>query len=146
MVGVGGVVIDKNRVLLARRGSPPLQNQWSIPGGALELGETLAQGVTRELREETGLDVNVIELIEVFERLDPAPHGQETSAESDLRPRYHYVILDYLCEVRGGTLRAGSDALELAWATEEELAKFGVTEAALRVLQKAFALARSRNP
>lgn len=139
------MVIDKGRVLLARRGSPPLQNQWSIPGGALELGESLAQGVARELREETGLDVNVIELIEVFERLDPTPHGQETSAEGGPFPRYHYVILDYLCEARSGTLRAGSDALELAWAREEELGKFGLTEAAMRVLRKAFALARSRN-
>jgi 8-oxo-dGTP diphosphatase len=143
-VGVGGVVIDKGRVLLARRGSPPLENQWSIPGGALELGETLAQAVVRELKEETGLDVNVLELIEVFERLDPAPPGEGASPGGGSRPRYHYVILDYLCGARGGSLHAGSDALDLVWAREDELGKFGLTEVALRVLRRAFALARSR--
>jgi 8-oxo-dGTP diphosphatase len=139
LVGVGGVVIDNERALLIRRGGPPLEGQWSIPGGMLELGETLEQGVARELAEETGLAVNVLELIEVFERIDPALPGADGDAA---RPRYHFVILDYLCEARGGTLCAGSDALEFAWAREDELGKFGLTVIATRVLRKAFAMAR----
>jgi 8-oxo-dGTP diphosphatase len=144
VVGVGGVVIDAGRALLVRRASPPLEDQWSIPGGALELGETLAQGVARELEEETGLEVNVLDLIEVFERIDPALPGENGSSGGASRPRYHYVILDYLCETRGGRLCAGSDARELAWAREDELEKFNLTPTASRVLRKAFALARSR--
>jgi 8-oxo-dGTP diphosphatase len=144
LVGVGGVVIDNQRALLIRRGSPPLQGQWSIPGGLLELGETLAQGVARELEEETGLRVNVLELIEAIERIDPAVPGVDSTHGDPARPQYHFVILDYLCEMRGGTLRAGSDAKDFAWAREEELANFGLTAVATRVLQKAFALARER--
>jgi 8-oxo-dGTP diphosphatase len=139
LVGVGGVVIDNGRALLIRRAGPPLEGRWSIPGGLLELGETLAQGVARELAEETGLEVNVLELIEAFERIHP-----ELPRAGGSRPQYHFVILDYLCEVRGGALRAGSDALELAWAHEDQLAKFDLSLLATRVLQKAFAMGRAR--
>jgi 8-oxo-dGTP diphosphatase len=144
LVGVGGVVIDNMRALLIRRGGPPLEGQWSIPGGMLELGETLEQGVVRELSEETGLDVKVIEIIEVFERIFPAPPNADGTPGDASRPRYHFVILDYLCELRGGTLCAGSDALEFAWVREEELVKFDLTAAAARVFRKAFARARER--
>src|ERR1017187_2453870 len=144
LVGVGGVVIDNGRALLIRRGSPPLQGQWSIPGGLLELGETLAQGVARELAEETGLEVNVLELIEAVERIHPALPCADGTPGDAVRPQYHFVILDYLCEVRGGTLRAGSDALEYAWAREDQLVKFDLTPLATRVLRKAFAMARAR--
>ena len=142
MVGVGGVVIDSGRALLIRRGGPPLQGEWSIPGGLLEVGETIEQGIARELAEETGLDVRVVELIEVFERIFPAPPGANGAAPDPKRPQYHFVVLDYLCELRGGTLAAGSDATEFAWAREEELVKFNVTVAVNRVLRKAFAMAR----
>jgi 8-oxo-dGTP diphosphatase len=144
LVGVGGVVVDHDRALLIRRAGPPLEGQWSIPGGMLELGETLEQGVARELAEETGLEVSVVELIEVFERIFPAPPGADGTPGDVTRPQYHFVILDYLCELRGGTLCAGSDALEFAWAREEELLKFDLTVAATRVLRKAFARARER--
>jgi 8-oxo-dGTP diphosphatase len=144
MVGVGGVVVHENRALLIRRGSPPLEGQWSIPGGMLELAETLEQGVVRELSEETGLDVKVVELIEVFERIFPAPPDADGTPGDLARPRYHFVILDYLCEMRGGTLAAGSDATDFAWTREEELVKFDLTVAATRVLRKAFAMARGR--
>ena len=144
LVGVGGVVIDDLRALLIRRGGPPLKGQWSIPGGMLELGETLEQGVVRELAEETGLDVKVIEIIEVFERIFPAPSNADGTPGETSRPQYHFVILDYLCELQGGTLCAGSDALEFAWAREEELPKFDLTVAAARVFRKAFARARER--
>ena len=144
MIGVGGVVIDDGRTLLIRRASPPLKGEWSIPGGLLEVGETLEQGAARELAEETGLEVRVLELIEVFERIFPAPPNADGTPGDSCRPQYHFVILDYLCEIRGGTLSAGSDALEFTWAREEELAKFNLTAAAMRVLKKAFARTRER--
>jgi 8-oxo-dGTP diphosphatase len=144
MIGVGGVVVHDGRALLIRRGSAPLKGEWSIPGGLLEVGESLERGVVRELAEETGLDVQVIELIEVFERIFPAPPKADGTPGDPARPQYHFVILDYLCEIRGGTIAAASDALELAWAREEDLAKFGVTVAVKRVLRKAFARAQER--
>jgi ADP-ribose pyrophosphatase YjhB (NUDIX family) len=121
-----------------------MEGQWSIPGGMLELGETLTEGVTRELAEETGLQVNVLDIIEVLERIFPAQPGEDGTPVDAGRPQYHFVILDYLCEAKGGTLRAGSDAREFAWAREEELAKFDLTVAATRVVQKAFAMVRMR--
>jgi ADP-ribose pyrophosphatase YjhB (NUDIX family) len=135
VVGVGGVVIRDGRALLIRRGSPPLEGQWSIPGGTLELGETITEGVRRELREETGLEVHVLDLIEVFDRIFPDGEG---------RPQYHFVILDYLCESATGAPRAGSDVTDAAWAGEEELARFELTATASRILKKAFALYRVR--
>ena len=132
IIGVGGVVISDGRVLLVRRGSPPLQGQWSIPGGILEVGETLIEGVQRELAEETGIDVRVRTLIEVFERIDRDPSG---------KAQYHFVVLDYLCEVVRGVARAGSDVSEVAWAAFHELEKYSLTEIASRVIQKAFELA-----
>jgi 8-oxo-dGTP diphosphatase len=135
VVGVGGVIIRDGRALLIRRGSPPLEGQWSIPGGTLELGETIAEGVRRELREETGLEVHVLDLVEVFDRIFPDGAG---------RPQYHFVIIDYLCESAEGTPRAGSDVTDVAWTGEDELARFDLTAAATRVLKKAFALSRAR--
>jgi len=142
VVGVGGVVIENGRTLLIRRGSEPLRGQWSIPGGTLELGETLEEGVARELREETGLEVRVIELIEVFDRI----YLESAAAEEAKRkgPRFHYVIVDYLCERLSGVAVAGSDVTELAFAAEEELGGFGLTETATRILRKAFAMAKTR--
>jgi ADP-ribose pyrophosphatase YjhB (NUDIX family) len=150
VVGVGGVVIEDGRALLVRRGSEPLKGQWSIPGGTLELGETLAQGVVRELREETGLEVRVLDLIEVFERIFPegGPAGGLSAAQrgaASPRPRYHFVVIDYLCERSGGELRAGSDVTEVALVREDELSNYRLTEAATRVLRKAFAMARARH-
>jgi 8-oxo-dGTP diphosphatase len=148
MVGVGGVVITGERVLLARRGGQPARGEWSIPGGLLEAGETLIEGVVRELREETGLTVRVVELIEVLERIFPEseknpPQASETR-DRRTGPRYHFVIIDYLCEVIEGEPRAGDDASELAFAPEEDLPRYGLTPAATRVIGKAFALARAR--
>ena len=135
LAGVGGVVIAEGRALLIRRGSPPLEGQWSIPGGMLELGETLVEGVRRELAEETGIEVRVLELIEVFERID---------LDAQSKPQYHFVILDYLCEMTGGELRAGSDVTDAAWASPSELAQYSLTPTATRVIRKAFEMARRR--
>ena len=143
VVGVGGVIIDLERTVLIRRGSEPLLGAWSIPGGALEIGETLQEGVARELLEETGIVVRVLDLIEVFDRIYPSNLADASTPAP--RPRFHYVIVDYLCERLGGEPRAGSDVTDLAFAREEELPKFNLTETATRVLKKAFAMSRARN-
>ena len=105
LIGVGAVVVHDGRVLLVRRGTEPLKGHWTLPGGLLEVGEALVAGVIREVREETGLDVEPIELIELLDRVH---------REGD-RVRYHYVIADYLCRVTGGELRAASDADAVRW-------------------------------
>jgi 8-oxo-dGTP diphosphatase len=142
MVGVGGVIIDDGRALLIRRGSEPLLGEWSIPGGTLELGETLEEGVARELSEETGLQVRVLELIEVFDRI----YVESTAGEREPKkgPRFHYVIVDYLCERLSGQPRAGSDVTDVAFAREDELHVYKLTETATRILRKAFAMDRVR--
>ena len=136
VVGVGGVIIADGRTLLIRRGHAPLKGEWSIPGGTLEVGETLTEGVRRELAEETGIEVRVLELIEVFERI---------FSDGDGRAKYHFVILDYLCEVASGSARAGSDVTDVAWAAEPELGQYSLTPTATRVIKKAFQMARERN-
>lgn len=134
VVGVGGVVICDGRVVLVRRAQEPRKGQWSLPGGRLELGESLREGVRRELREETGLDVQVGELIEAFERFYRAPDGQLA---------FHFVILDYLCWPVGGALRAGGDVTEVALAAEDELDRYALSPKAREVITKAFAMARA---
>lgn len=110
LVGVGAVVVHEGRVLLVQRGHEPLKGRWSLPGGMLELGESLTAGAAREVREETGLIVEPVELVELLDRI----HRQEE------RVRYHYVIADYLCRVVGGALKAGSDADAVRWAERAE--------------------------
>ena len=142
VVGIGGVIIEQGRTLLIRRGSEPLLGEWSIPGGTLELGESLQEGVARELREETGIEVRVLELIEVFDRVYQGE--QPSEVEMKPRPRFHFVIADYLCERLAGEPRAGSDVTDVAFVREEELPRFHLTETATRVLKKAFAMDRAR--
>ena len=110
IVAVGAVIVDAGRVLLVRRGREPLKGRWSLPGGALEVGESLSAGLVREVREETGLLVEPVELIELLDRI----HREGE------RVRYHYVIADYLCRVTGGALRAASDADEVRWTERAE--------------------------
>jgi ADP-ribose pyrophosphatase YjhB (NUDIX family) len=110
LVGIGAVVVDGMRVLLVQRGGEPLKGRWTLPGGVLEVGETLAQGVAREVREETGLEVEIVELVEVLDRI----HREEG------RVRFHYVLADYLCKVSGGQLRAASDADAVRWVERAE--------------------------
>jgi 8-oxo-dGTP diphosphatase len=142
LVGVGGVVIHRGRALLIRRGSEPLKGEWSIPGGMLELGESLQAGVARELLEETGLYVRVLDLIEVFDRI--YVQERDPASAPDQRPRYHYVIVDYLCERISGEARAGSDVTDVAFAHEDQLEQYHLTETATRVLRRAFAMAAER--
>jgi 8-oxo-dGTP diphosphatase len=142
VVGIGGVIIEDGRALLIRRGSEPLRGHWSIPGGTLEIGETLQQGVARELKEETGLEVRVLDVIEVFDRIFPAEAVDPASPGRG--PRFHYVIVDYLCERISGEAQAGSDVTDVVYAREDELDQFHLTETATRVLLKAFAMDRQR--
>jgi ADP-ribose pyrophosphatase YjhB (NUDIX family) len=110
LVGVGAVIVQDGRVLLIRRGTEPLLGRWSLPGGMLELGESLTGGVIREVGEETGLMVEALELVELLDRI----HRVGESV------RYHYVIADYLCRVVGGDLRAASDADAVRWVERAE--------------------------
>lgn len=135
-VGVGGVVVHDGRVLLIRRGKPPLFGRWIIPGGTVELGETLEQALVREMEEETGLRVRPGELLTLFDRI-------ERDGE---RVLYHYVIADYLCEIESGTLRAGSDALEAAFVAPDELHAFDLPAKALEVIDAALARVAARAP
>jgi 8-oxo-dGTP diphosphatase len=112
LIGVGAVIVENNRALLIRRGQPPLLGEWSLPGGVLECGETLRDAAVREAREETGLVVEVGEMLGVYERV---------IRSEDARVRYHYVLIDFLCRAVGGELKAGSDAAEAGWFSREEL-------------------------
>lgn len=135
IVAVGGVVIREARVLLIRRGQPPLEGRWSIPGGILEIGETIAEGIERELMEETGIRVRVLDLIEIYEKV---------LRDGGNEPRYHFVILDYTCEFVEGTARAGGDVTDTAWVSEQQLESLALTTAAKRVIHGAFSAVRAR--
>lgn len=131
IIGVGAVIIDRGRVVLVKRGSPPLLGEWSLPGGVVELGETLRTAAEREAHEETGLIVKASEVIEVLDRIVPGEKGA---------PKYHYVLIDFLCTVQGGELRAGGDAADVVWAGENELAQYKLEMPAMQVIRKAFSL------
>ena len=128
VVGVGGVLIRDGRVLLIRRGKPPLYGRWVVPGGTVELGESLEQALVREMREETGLEVVPLEILTVFDRIER--DGDQVV--------YHYVIVDYLCRWLGGEALAASDALEAAWAALDDLPRYDLPQKALEVVQDAF--------
>ena len=142
IVGVGGVLIENGKALLIRRGSEPLLGQWSIPGGTLELGETLLEGVARQMLEETAVTVRVLDLIEVFERI--SPYSTPEVRDAAQRPQFHFVIVDYLCEKVSGEAKAGGDATDVAFASEDDLPHYQLTDAATRVLRSAFAMERAR--
>jgi 8-oxo-dGTP diphosphatase len=131
IVGVGAVIIDNGRVLLVRRTRPPLQGEWSLPGGAVELGETLRAAAEREALEETGLIVKATDVIEVLDRITA---GEGQSIE------YHYVLIDFLCHRTGGTLAAGSDAGEVSWVSLDQLVKYRLEKITMEVIRKAFSL------
>jgi 8-oxo-dGTP diphosphatase len=128
VVGVGAVVVHEGRVALIRRGKEPLKGRWVVPGGTVEWGEALEDAVVRELQEETGLIVRPRALLTVFDRIDRGPDGV----------RYHYVILDYLCELVAGELSAGSDAAEAAWVAPQDLARYDLPQKALEVVTDGF--------
>jgi len=127
LVGVGAVIVRDNRVLLIRRGQPPLLGEWSLPGGVLECGETLRQATIREAREETGLIVETGELLGVYERVVHSEDG---------RVRYHYVLIDFLCRAVAGEPEAGSDAAEVNWFASEELDSLNLPTDTREVIEK----------
>ncbi len=135
VVGVGGVVVRAGAVLLVERAAEPLKGRWTLPGGVVELGETLEAALVRELQEETGLEVRVLELVEVLDRITP---------DDAQRVRYHYVLLDYLCEPSAGEARAGSDVAAVAWVQPEEFAAYDVPEKTRQVIQQGLALYQRR--
>jgi 8-oxo-dGTP diphosphatase len=129
LVGVGAIIIEAARVLLVKRAHPPIQGQWSIPGGVLEVGEMVREAAIREAREETGLIVEPGELLGVYDRILRDP---------EKRVQYHYVLIDFLCCATGGKLQAASDAAEVRWFTREELPALNLAEDTQDVIQKGF--------
>jgi ADP-ribose pyrophosphatase YjhB (NUDIX family) len=133
IVGVGAVIIDAGKVVLVRRRYEPLAGQWSLPGGTLELGETLETGAAREIREETGLYVEVGPIIEVFDRI---------MLDDERRVRYHFVLIDYLCRPVGGELQAGSDVDAAVLVAPASLRPYHLTAKASAVIARALELDR----
>ena len=131
VVSVGAVVIEGQRVLLVKRGQEPLKGRWSLPGGVVEAGEELHAAVVREVREETGLDVQVGEVVDVLDRI---------TRDGDGRIEFHYVIIDYLCQVAGGSLACASDADDAQWVERAELTGYDLTTKVAEVIGRAFAL------
>lgn len=129
-LGVGALIFDADKVLLVERAKEPLQGFWSIPGGIVETGEKLEEAIRREVREETGLEVDALSIFEVFERVIPDAEG---------KPEYHYVLIDYLCRVTGGLLKAASDVSGTAWVAKGDLREYRITEGTLAVVERAFA-------
>ena len=133
IVGVGAVIVDAGKVVLIKRKYEPLKGQWSLPGGVVEIGETLETALAREMLEETGLRVDVGPVIEVFDRI---------MRDEERRVRYHFVLIDYLCWPAGGSLQAGSDVEEAVWAAPATLGQYALTEKAMSVIERGLTLAR----
>jgi mutator protein MutT len=136
-VGIGGIIVHEGRVVLVKRRFEPLAGQWSIPGGAVETGETLEACLVREMAEETGFLVEVGPVVEVLDRITHDDEGKVL---------YHFVLIDYLCWPVGGELRAGSDVAEAALAEPSELAQYELTEKARTVIERALEMARDIPP
>jgi 8-oxo-dGTP diphosphatase len=130
LVGVGAIIIEDKRVVLVKRAHPPLQAQWSIPGGVLEVGELVRDAAIREAREETGLIVAPADLLGVYDRILRDP---------DQRVQYHYVLIDFLCRRVAGDVQAASDAAAVRWFTREELPALHLAEDTKDVIEKGFA-------
>jgi 8-oxo-dGTP diphosphatase len=136
-VGVGAVVLDAGRVLLVRRGKPPLMGKWSLPGGLVELGETTREAVQREIAEECGLTVRVGEVAGILDRVVRDAEG---------RIRYHWVLVDYVASVESGTLCAASDADEAAWVEVDAVERLDTTDGLMDMIRRAVALAERSRP
>jgi 8-oxo-dGTP diphosphatase len=131
VLGVGAVILVEGRVVLVKRAHEPLKGEWNLPGGGVEVGETLEQACAREVLEETGLVVSVGPVIEVFDRIMRDDRGVV---------QYHFVLVDYLCHAGGGALRCGSDASDIVLADPAALEPFGLTDKAREVIAHALAL------
>jgi ADP-ribose pyrophosphatase YjhB (NUDIX family) len=129
-LGVGALIFEGGNLLLVERGKEPLKGYWSLPGGIVETGEKLEEGIRREVREETGLEVEPMSVFEIFERIIPDAEG---------RAEYHYVLIDFLCRAVGGRLAPASDVSKVAWVAEQNLGQCRLTEGTLAVVERAFA-------
>jgi mutator protein MutT len=129
LIGVGAIIIDSGRVVLVKRGHAPLKGEWSIPGGVLEVGETLREAAVREAKEETGLTVEPTELLGVYDRVLMDEQG---------RTLYHYVLIDFLCKRLEGEPLGAGDAEEAAWFTRESIGKLALAEDTADVIRKGF--------
>jgi len=127
IIGVGAVIVEGGRVLLVRRDTEPLRGEWSVPGGMLELGEKLRDGVRREALEETGVKVEPGEVLDVFDSIFTDGLG---------KTQYHYVLIDYLCRVISGEAQAGSDVSDVRWVSLEALPAMGLRESVEQVVRK----------
>ena len=126
---MGAIIQDGQSILLVERAKEPLKGWWSLPGGVVEPGELLRDAVIREVHEETGLEIEPLEILEIFERILRDAEG---------RAEYHYVLVDYLCRVTGGTLAAADDARRAEWFTRKQLPELRITEGTLPVIERAF--------
>jgi 8-oxo-dGTP diphosphatase len=129
LVGVGAIMLRRDRILMAQRGKEPLKGWWSLPGGLLEIGESLHDAVCREVLEETGLVIRPLGVLEIFERIMRDASGA---------PEYHYVLIDYVCRITGGELCAGDDVCGVEWVARRDLPALQITEGTLAVIEKAF--------
>lgn len=135
IVAVGGVVIHDDHVLLIRRAKPPSQGEWSIPGGAVEAGETLRDALRREIREETGLNTRPLEMLETLDRIVRDNAG---------KVQYHYVLVDWVCSLEGGEIAPSDEVMEARWAVRDELGNFGLRPNTKRIIDKAFSLLHTK--
>lgn len=135
IVGVGAIIFNNDRVLLVQRGHAPMKGEWSLPGGALEVGETLEEGVKREIQEETGLTVEPLIMVEVFDRIARDEEG---------RVQYHYVLVDFLCRIASGSPACASDAVDIRWTSLDNLD--GIAAFTREVILKAWKIASSDQP
>jgi len=128
-MGVAAVVIEDERVVLVRRGRPPAYGEWSLPGGAVELGETLEEAVVREVKEEIGLQVAVVEIVAVLDRIFLDPAGQV---------QYHYALMDFLCRKMGGRMHASGDVMSCAQVPLAALGGYKLTQETREVINRAY--------
>ena len=127
---MGALIFEGSNILLVERAGEPMKGYWSLPGGIVETGERLADGIRREVREETGLEIGALSVFEIFERIIADAEGQT---------EYHYVLIDYVCRPQGGRLAPATDVSRVAWVSQQDLGKYRLTDGTLEVIERAFA-------